>query len=100
MGCGKVKDRPNGSLVVGFGSIRELSFSHCDFNPNPTSTLRSINHEFLGHYFYSAIESPRKNLLILLPLIMFVILSLVDTVNYFYLFPVLQNMRNKNHVPM
>ena len=60
VGCGKVKDKPNGSLVVGFGSIRELSFSHCDFNPNNTSTLRSINHEFLGHYFYSARESAKK----------------------------------------
>ena len=27
-------------------------------------------------------------------------LSLVYTVNYFYVFPVLQNMRHKNHVSM
>ena len=46
-------------------------------------------------------EHPRRNLLILLPLIMLfhyfftLYLSLVYTVNYFYLFPVLQNMQHK-----
>ena len=52
------------------------------------------------------IDHPRRNLLILLPLIMLfhyfftLYLSLVYTVNYFYLFPLLQNMQHKNHLPM